>query len=49
MFFCSLHTIIIIYFTTLNSPVEVGGSVKPDVEDNTYVDVVDFNRDIVSG
>ena len=27
----------------------MGGSVKPDVEDNTYVDIVDFNRDNVSG
>ena len=43
MFFCSPLTLITIYFTALNSPVEEGGSVKPDVEDNTYVDVVDFN------
>ena len=25
------------------------GTVKPDVEDNTYVDVVDVNRDDVNG
>ena len=43
------YTQIIDYSTRINSPAEVDGSVKPDVEDNTYVDVVDFNRDNVSG
>ena len=37
------------YSTKINSPDEVDGSVKPYVEDNTYVDFVDFNRDNVSG